>query len=175
MKHTLVVIGVMVTLINGVANAKIMSQNGIAKDSVTGLSWQDTTEASSVEHDWEGAKGYCSALTLGGEEHWRLPTMYELVTLVDSTKRGDPYLLNGITNSVSDHYWSASSHDNDTEYAFGVYFYTGNEGVYPKSATNYVRCVKGEPLDIEMLMRLHKKGKLKVALGVITNIIPEVK
>ena len=175
MKHTLAVIGIMIALISNVASAKILSQNGIAKDFVTGLLWQDTTESSSVEKDWEGAKEYCSNLTLGGEENWRLPSIYELVTLVDNSKNTDPYLLKGITNSVSDHYWSASSYENDPEYAFGVYFYTGNEGVYPKSATNYVRCVKGEPLDLETLMTLQKKGKLKVSWGVITNITPESK
>ena len=37
-------------------NAQIVSTNGIATDSATGLVWQDNSEAKTNKKDWNGAK-----------------------------------------------------------------------------------------------------------------------
>ncbi len=43
-------------------SAGVISQNGIAKDSTTGLMWQDDNDAQTIRKDWNGAKAYCENL-----------------------------------------------------------------------------------------------------------------
>ena len=53
----------------------------IVTDKVTGLQWQDNSEAKTVSKNWSDAKSYCEALTLGGHNDWRLPTIEELESM----------------------------------------------------------------------------------------------
>ena len=60
--------------------------NGTIKDTVTGLLWQKSTAPGISEGSstWQQAVDYCDNLTLGGYDDWRLPTIRELSTLIDS-------------------------------------------------------------------------------------------
>jgi hypothetical protein len=58
--------------------------DGTVNDTMTGLTWQQaaaTADAGGL--DWPTAMQYCATLTLGGRSHWRLPTIKELLTLLD--------------------------------------------------------------------------------------------
>ena len=91
----LVAMGMMVS----VAGAGVVSKDGIAKDSATGLMWQDEpyTEAEKTAYsnnsnngkagNWGYAEQYCHDVRLGGYGDWRLPNIYELATLLNSTKQ----------------------------------------------------------------------------------------
>ena len=57
--------------------------NGIVRDNVTGLEWQQVTAPGT--YTWQQAIDYCNNLSLGGKDDWRLPTIKELSTLVDSS------------------------------------------------------------------------------------------
>ena len=61
--------------------------DGTVTDTVTGLMWQQHTEASS---DWKTALNLCEGLTLAGYEDWRLPNWKELQTLVDYGRATSP-------------------------------------------------------------------------------------
>jgi hypothetical protein len=50
-------------------------------DKATGLTWE---RGAGPTNTWQGAKAYCSALTLDSAT-WRLPTVKELQTLIDPT------------------------------------------------------------------------------------------
>jgi hypothetical protein len=52
-------------------------------DTKTGLLWQQALATPVGALDWPTAKQYCATLKLGGRIHWRVPTIKELVTLVD--------------------------------------------------------------------------------------------
>ncbi len=56
--------------------------NGIVRDNVTGLEWQQSTASESYSR--EGAIAYCNGLTLGEHNDWRLPTVKELSALVNA-------------------------------------------------------------------------------------------
>src|SRR5690606_19349243 len=57
-------------------------QNGVVLDTLTGLEWQQ--EVQNIATYWPDAAPYCNALALDGGG-WRLPTLIELLSLVDYT------------------------------------------------------------------------------------------
>jgi hypothetical protein len=48
-----------------------------------------------------------------------------------------------IPNTMSAFYWSSTSNAYDTGYAWGVYFYYGNDYGYAKDSSYFVRAVRG--------------------------------
>jgi hypothetical protein len=154
-------------------NATVISKNGIAKDSVTGLMWQDDYDAKTIEKDWDGAKAYCLDLRLGGYKDWRLPNIYELNTLLDNTKSSEPFVIDGIENIDSNYYWSSTAYASDSSRSWVVNFYGGWDGHPPKTDSFYVRCVRAGQLDFDSLTLLQKKGKLKIAQKEIDSIKPK--
>jgi len=67
---------------------------GTITDLVTGLLWQKQDDA--TQRTWSDAATYCSTMNLGGNSTgWRLPTDFELLTLVDFSK------LLGVNNGMA--------------------------------------------------------------------------
>jgi len=82
-----------------------------------------------------------NAANYGGFSDWRMPTVQELMTIVDRDK-GSPaiddfYFLNIVyyVDSVSPNYWSSTTYASN--YAWGVYFYNGNVAPYGKGKGFY--------------------------------------
>jgi hypothetical protein len=180
----LVTVGMMVNT----ASATVVSKNGIAKDSVTGLMWQDEPytqdEKTATDYrsnninngkagNWEYAKAYCENLTLGGYSDWRLPNIYELVTLIDITKSSHPYVIDGIENIVSDWYWSSTTEVSESICAWDARFGFGGNSWSMKVDSGYVRCVRAGQLNFDNLVILKNKGKLKVGQENIDKISPK--
>ena len=159
----IVLLGLCVTL-----NAQIVSTNGIATDSATGLVWQDDSKAKIIEKDWNGAKSYCENLTLGGYSDWRLPNIFELTTLLDNTKWSKPYILDNIENIASGYYWSSSI--SSQNYAWYVNFVNGLSMWGDKTYKLHLRCVKGKQLIFDDLSLLKKNDKIKTSQKNINRI-----
>lgn len=114
-------------------------------DKETGLVWERT--GSSEAMSWHKAFEYCWDSTTGGRKGWRLPTMEELLSLVDPSESapalpdGHPFLGDHLSNI----YWSSTTQSNQTISAWGVQFSTGNRIHTLKTAHeyNYVRAVRG--------------------------------
>ena len=81
------------------------------------------------------------------KKDWRLPTIQELLTLVDYTKHTPACT---IKDTVSCYYWSSSSNVSLSSRAWYVDFKYGYSNYYGKTDKGYVRCV-----------RTSKKGKLQ--------------
>ena len=56
--------------------------DGTISDNVTGLMWQKAAYASQSLSSSQGL-AYCPTLTLGGHSDWRLPSLIELISIVD--------------------------------------------------------------------------------------------
>ena len=137
----------------------------IVIDNLTGLQWQDDASAASVEKPWltsanyntcknntnspscydtsgDTAATYCSNLTLGGHNDWRLPTMDELMNIADRSK-SDPAIDTAYFQNVSNGYWSSSTFAHFKGGAWYLQSWGGSAHAYTKDAGNYVRCVRG--------------------------------
>ncbi|MCK4792923.1 MAG: DUF1566 domain-containing protein [Desulfobacteraceae bacterium] len=121
--------------------------NGMVTDTSTGLMWQQATAG---EMDWESAISYCENLSLAGHNDWRLPNIKELHSIVDYSKWRPTIDTLYFPNTVSSHYWSATTNSSLTHIAFGVYFEYGGIGNTSKYTTNYVRAVRGGEPSITM-------------------------
>ena len=116
------------------------SAPGIVKDRMTGLEWQRDVDPSSYK--WADAKDYCAKLQLQGG-CWRLPTMVELMSLVDftviksvTTDAGTQYPpkidVSAFPDTPSDVFWTSSPLAGDPSRAWYVDFSSGSSST-PRS------------------------------------------
>ena len=70
---------------------------------------------------------------------WRLPTIQELLSIVDYTKYNPATNLEGIK---SNWYWSSSSSVPDSSLAWGVDLEDGDSGYSNKKGRGHIRCVR---------------------------------
>jgi len=115
------------------------NKDGTVTDNLTGLIWLKNTKCFGLM-DWDGARlaaihlknGDCGpdpALILSDGSSvgdWRLPTMSELCTLIDYSKR-NPAISNGhmFSDFSPGYYWSATTFDYHSGMAWIVYFESG--------------------------------------------------
>ena len=129
--------------------------NGIVKDNVTGLEWQQERAPGIIEnnivhnYNWEQAIDYCATLSLGGYDDWRLPTIKELSTLVDSSIPSPGPTINTSyfpdkTGHTSQFAWSSTTYVSYPSQAWLVDFKIGYASCNFKDYLgNYVRAVRG--------------------------------
>lgn len=82
------------------------NDDGTVTDNVTKLMWEQTASSSTLV--WEDAISYCTAQRTAGYADWRLPTMIELVSLLD-LERNSP-AINPIyfPSTPAEEFWSSS-------------------------------------------------------------------
>ena len=114
----------------------IDNNDGTVTDTKTGLMWvKDTTPG---VFTWLKAIEYCEGLGDG----WRLPTIEELISIVDYS-RIDPAIDSVFFNAQSSDYWSSTTNAYDPGYAWYVDVYYGYVSyAYKSSSSNYVRAVR---------------------------------
>ena len=117
--------------------------DGTVTDERTGLMWEQ--RPSDTRYSWADATGVriaeLNASTLGGHTDWRLPELWELVSLVDYA-RSNP-AIDPLLSCQSTTYWSATTYQPSPSTAWGVYFYDGYVSAYNKSFSSAVRGVRG--------------------------------
>ncbi len=115
-------------------------------DNVTGLVWQRKDD--DTLRRWADASSYCENLNLGGYTDWRLPTEYELQTILDYGTFA-PAIDEGIfpetDASVIYGYWASRERWDNPDWAWAVSTYNGYVETFSKTNSKYVRCVRGEP------------------------------
>ena len=115
------------------------NKDGTVTDNLTMIVWLKNTNCFGIR-DWQSAilaaksleEGDCgpdSDLILSDGSSagdWRLPTMKELCTLIDFSRR-DPALPNGhmFSDAPTGYHWSATTLDHHPEMAWIVYFESG--------------------------------------------------
>ncbi|MDA8104600.1 MAG: DUF1566 domain-containing protein [Nitrospiraceae bacterium] len=103
------------------SNSFIDNHDGTVTDSITGLMWQ---QGENGTNSWYAAGPFCAILPLAGYSDWRLPTLDELTTLIDTN-----YYPNINThffpNVAADAYWSSTPLEGSPGFAWDVYFNNG--------------------------------------------------
>lgn len=122
--------------------------DGTVTDERTGLMWEQ--HPNEALYSWEDATQIrindLNAARLGGHDDWRLPTVQELVTLVDYSRHHPA--IHPIFATAADGYWSSTTVATFPSYAWLVYFGGGDVGsLNVKSGSGYVRAVRGGSLD----------------------------
>jgi hypothetical protein len=113
----------------------------VVTDLNTGLMWQRADDG--AVRDLAAVFAYCESLALGGYSDWRIPSIQELVSIVDYG-RYDP-AFNPAFGCRSSGYWSGSPDAHFPGNAWYVTFGSGYANGYYKTHSNYVRCVRGGP------------------------------
>jgi len=130
--------------------------DGTIIDNVTGLMWAQ--DQSDEGMGWEQAATYCSNLTLGEYDDWRLPTIKELWSIRDQST-GWPYLNTTYFHLVSpdgsepreQHSWSSNAYlVNTPEAATNVNFIVNDWTGHIKAldGMRYLRAVRGDTYGI---------------------------
>ncbi len=130
---------------------------GIVTDHITGLQWQDNYPNSKngkvVKKTWltqknykakkyygtsgDTASTYCKNLRLGGYSDWRLPSINELLSIVDDSNSSV------FEKTAQDGYcWSSTSSASTTSRAWAIHFSHGGSMDDGKYHSYYVRCVR---------------------------------
>ena len=120
-------------------------------DKETGLVWgrfagdtnADGTSDANDEKSWFDGHRYCNDKRLGGRKGWRLPTIQELASLVDTSNNpalpdDHPFL-----GPQSSSYWSATTGADGASIAWGVGFDVAGVGTFDKGSSIFVWCVRG--------------------------------
>ena len=112
--------------------------NGTVYDTKTKLTWQQTVP--STTWSWADAKTYCAGVgtNLGGTG-WRLPTVKELLTIVDYSQSSPSIDLTAFPSTTGMWFWSSSPYGS---FAWLVDFVAGRAEWGAASYPGYVRCVR---------------------------------
>jgi hypothetical protein len=105
-------------------------------DTATGLTWESSPPPTA--QTWAQASSRCVALGAG----WRLPSIWELETIVDEGKQNPAIDTTAFPGAQKLLYWSATAYGPSAGSHMGVYFDKGNAGTYGDGQTAFSRCVK---------------------------------
>ena len=138
----------------------------MVRDNVTGLIWEVKEDRDGVRNyanphdadniyywsdslgDGTGTEDFINTLNqeeFGGHSDWRLPTLKELSSIVNSSvpNPGPTIDTDYFPATQSSDYWSSTISASNPSHAWSVYFYRGNVFNYGKSNRFYVRAVCG--------------------------------
>jgi hypothetical protein len=121
----------------------------VVLDKVTGLMWQGTTITTGMY--WPAARAYCSNLSRSGHDDWRLPSLVELVSIVDFSRTNPAVDSTAFSSAVGGTVWTSTPIVGSPGEAWYVSFntgftYHGHQDLLPIG----VRCVrsgKADPVD----------------------------
>jgi hypothetical protein len=120
----------------------LVMEGAAVLDKETGLVWEQSPQMTT--HQWPGARLECMSRTVAGRSGWRLPSVNELASLLDTTNTS-PALPTGhpFSNVLSSRYWSATTSANLPTLAWNVNFDDGEVASYLKPSFLFVWCVRG--------------------------------
>ena len=113
--------------------------NGTVYDTRTQLTWQQSVDAGAYPQ--ANAVTYCAGLSLAGGG-WRLPTVSELLSIVDRTKYDPAIDPIAFPSTPAAGFWSSSPYVGSAGNAWNVNFEIGNSYSYAASSARRVRCVR---------------------------------
>ncbi len=120
----------------------LFAEATMVKDTRTGLLWEDTPHVKEVKITHPKAVLYCKALKLGGYTDWRLPTIKELLSIVDYSRTSPATFKAFDYTEPESFYWSSTPiADADDEF-WGVNFKRGASSRAAEYYDRYVRCVR---------------------------------
>jgi len=118
--------------------------DGTVKDTVTGLEWQQDVVGTfmwSASAAPGSAQAYCQGLSLNGGG-WRLPSLRELRSLVDTAKKNPAIDTDAFPDKNSGSFWSSTPKAASSFFVWHVEFMNGKVDYAGAPADLLVRCVR---------------------------------
>jgi gluconolactonase len=138
-----------------------VNSDGTVLDQVTGLMWQQRDGGEMI---WANAASYCTKLNLGGKTDWRVPTTYELYSIINHDRNPalDPAIF---TLTDAEYWWTANEQVGDSTRAWVVNA-GGGIGAHPKTETvsaggskrYHTRCVRNLPTNVPIKLTDNGNG-----------------
>ena len=134
----------------GAPNLESYTDNGdgTVTDNVTGLMWQKAVATTTDDagtystYTWAQAVAYCPTLTLAGHNDWRLPSVIEIMSIVDVGRYGPSINDAYFPATSSSWFWSSSPVAGLPSTVWSVDFNFGLTDRIDVPETFYVRCVR---------------------------------
>ena len=121
--------------------------DGTVTDNLTGLMWTKDAQQIVWKYHWDTARTLCDSLIypdIDGYTDWRLPSLEELQSLIDSNNNPPPLPSDQpFQNVLPFVYWTSTPYENIYEHATYVFMTTGNSYYHCKAAYGYVWPVRG--------------------------------
>ena len=112
----------------------------IVIDSQNNLMWQDNIEVTEYLETAITAKVYCENIVLNGYIDWRVPTINEIINIIDLNEKN---AINKKFKFVNPNLYSTSStFIEDTESLWAIDFKSGAIITDKKRNENYIRCIR---------------------------------
>ena len=112
----------------------------IVIDEKNKLMWQDNSEVTEYLETFITAKVYCESIILSGYIDWRVPSINELLKIIDVTQKN---AINKKFEYLKPNFYStSSSFKENTDFVWGVDFQSGKITKKKKIDANYIRCVR---------------------------------
>jgi hypothetical protein len=118
---------------------RFVIEGEVAEDRATYLTWQRGLLA---PLRWLDALAACEALTLGGFDDWRLPTLKELLTVIDEVALNPSADIVAFPDTPAQWYWASSAGLGPPDYAWTVSFTDGYCTPAAVDELYLVRCVR---------------------------------
>jgi len=121
-------------------NLEYEKSKNIVIDQKNKLMWQDNAEVTQYLETYITAKVYCENTILNGYIDWRVPSIDELINIIDVTNKNSvhkkfQYIMPNI-------YSTNSTLQSDNKYIWSIDFRSGNILTAKKLSENYIRCVR---------------------------------
>jgi hypothetical protein len=110
--------------------------SGIVTDKQTGLAWQQVHDPNTKSFGISTT--HCANLNLNGKG-WRVPSMKELMTLVDDAVKAPAIDRVAFPNTPSSDFWTSSTTEGN---AYVVSFEQGGARGDAVTSSHFVRCVR---------------------------------
>lgn len=108
-------------------------QNDIVEDYMTGLRWARQATLSDKPVTWANALKLVADLNKNDlDRHWRLPTINELVSLVDCSQSEPAIAVGDLFEDLQEVYWSSTTSVYEPDWAWALYVGKGAVGVGQK-------------------------------------------
>ena len=115
--------------------------DGSVMDEVTGLMWQQKDDG--VSRSWSDSLAYCEGLILAEHEDWRLPTEWELQSILNYGAASPAIDGQAFPDTKWSYYWTSTTHSGNPESAWVVLFSYGYVLQHDKADDSpFSRCVR---------------------------------
>jgi len=114
------------------------NRDGTVTDNVTGLMWQQVIDPSTT-YAWADALALCQTRNLGGYTDWRLPSLIEMLSIVDFGRSSPSINTTYFPATPVAYFWTKSTVFGD---AWIVTLSDGSEANFALTTMGYARCVR---------------------------------